>query len=284
MRNLADRARASDRVPRGVHVLRAPPRPARHVDRHDVPARDGPGRRPARTTAFIDQASLGMRLVALLTIPAAVGTVRPAPTDHRAAAPARPVRRRRRRQHVARTGRVRARARRRSRSTCSSCAGSTPTRTPARRSSSTSVENVLNIVLAVVLVGRYGVLGLGPAFALAYVVVRAVGAAGAGYKVPGFALRAGARGLGRDVARRGDHRRGGVVVAGRVGGDAGAEARCAARRRHGRRRRRRTSGAASALAGARAGLRCAPGAAGCRRGSPRRLGACSSSSRSGGST
>ena len=40
------------------------------------------------------------------------------------------------------------------------------------------VENTINIVLAFVLVDRYGVLGLGLAYGLAYVVVVAVGDAG----------------------------------------------------------------------------------------------------------
>jgi len=51
------------------------------------------------------------------------------------------------------------------------------------------VENLINIVLAFVLVGRYGVLGLGLAFALAYVISSLWGMQVLGYKVPGFSVR-----------------------------------------------------------------------------------------------
>jgi putative peptidoglycan lipid II flippase len=51
------------------------------------------------------------------------------------------------------------------------------------------VENAINIVLAVVLVGRYGVLGLGLAFALAYVISSLWAMQILSYKVPGFAVR-----------------------------------------------------------------------------------------------
>ena len=52
-------------------------------------------------------------------------------------------------------------------------------------------ENIINIVLAFVLVGRFGVLGLGLAFAIAYVIVGGVWAMQVlGYKVPGFPVRA----------------------------------------------------------------------------------------------
>ena len=50
------------------------------------------------------------------------------------------------------------------------------------------VENALNIVLAIVLVDRYGVLGLGLAFALAYVLTAAWALQVLSYKVPGFGL------------------------------------------------------------------------------------------------
>ena len=96
--------------------------------------------------------------------------------------------------------------------TCSCCAASTPTRTRARRSSSTSCENVLNIVLAFVLVGRYGVLGLGLALAISYVVCVAVGAAGAvvqGARASRCATILAS--LWRMVARRGARRRGDVA-------------------------------------------------------------------------
>ena len=51
------------------------------------------------------------------------------------------------------------------------------------------VENALNIGLAIVLVGRYGVLGLGLAFALAYLVSSVWALQIMSYKVPGFPVR-----------------------------------------------------------------------------------------------
>ncbi len=50
-------------------------------------------------------------------------------------------------------------------------------------------ENVINIALAFVLVDRYGVLGLGMAFAIAYIVSSVWALQVLAYKVPGFALR-----------------------------------------------------------------------------------------------
>ncbi len=50
-------------------------------------------------------------------------------------------------------------------------------------------ENVLNIVLAWILVGRYGVLGLGVSFAIAYLLSAALALVVLSYKVPGFAVR-----------------------------------------------------------------------------------------------
>ena len=50
-------------------------------------------------------------------------------------------------------------------------------------------ENAINILLAFVLVGRYGVLGLGLSFAIAYLVSAALGLLILSYKVPGFELR-----------------------------------------------------------------------------------------------
>lgn len=52
------------------------------------------------------------------------------------------------------------------------------------------LENAINIVLAVVLVGRYGVLGLGLSFALAYVVASLFSMQVLSYKVHGFSVRA----------------------------------------------------------------------------------------------
>ncbi len=51
------------------------------------------------------------------------------------------------------------------------------------------VENAINIALAFVLVGRFGVLGLGVAYALAYVVASLWAMQVLSYKVPGFSVR-----------------------------------------------------------------------------------------------
>ena len=51
------------------------------------------------------------------------------------------------------------------------------------------VENAINVVLAVALVGTYGVLGLGAAFAVAYVVAAFWVLQIMSYKVPGFEVR-----------------------------------------------------------------------------------------------
>jgi putative peptidoglycan lipid II flippase len=51
------------------------------------------------------------------------------------------------------------------------------------------VENVINVVLAVVLVGRFGVLGLGAAFAIAYTVSSAWALQVLSYKVRDFPIR-----------------------------------------------------------------------------------------------
>jgi len=59
------------------------------------------------------------------------------------------------------------------------------------------VENVLNVVLAIVLVDRYGVLGLGLSFALAYLICAAWALQVLSYKVPGFPLRSLFAALGR---------------------------------------------------------------------------------------
>jgi putative peptidoglycan lipid II flippase len=50
-------------------------------------------------------------------------------------------------------------------------------------------ENAINIVLAIVLVGRFGVLGLGLAFAIAYLVSSVWALQIMSYKVPGFPVR-----------------------------------------------------------------------------------------------
>ena len=58
-------------------------------------------------------------------------------------------------------------------------------------------ENVVNIVLAFVLVGRFGVLGLGAAFAIAYLLSALWSLQVLAYKVPGFPLRSTLASLGR---------------------------------------------------------------------------------------
>jgi putative peptidoglycan lipid II flippase len=85
-------------------------------------------------------------------------------------------------------------------------------------------ENVINIVLAIVLVGRFGVLGLAAAFAIAYVLAAAWSVQVLANKVPGFSLRpiamtCGRMGLAAVVA-------GEVmwIVADRVGGNEGIAA------------------------------------------------------------
>lgn len=61
------------------------------------------------------------------------------------------------------------------------------------------IENVLNIVLAVVLVGRYGILGLALSFALAYLVSAALALVVARNKVPELTLGPVVAALGRMV-------------------------------------------------------------------------------------
>ena len=65
------------------------------------------------------------------------------------------------------------------------------------------VENVINVVLAIVLVDRYGVLGLGLALGLAYLVSAVWALQIIGYKVPGFPVRDVLREPVADAARRG---------------------------------------------------------------------------------
>ena len=85
-------------------------------------------------------------------------------------------------------------------------------------------ENALNIVLAVVLVGRYGVLGLGLAFALAYVVASLWSLQVLGYKVPGFPIREVLTSLWRTVLASILMAEAVWLVAGQVGGNAGLDA------------------------------------------------------------
>ena len=155
------------------------------------------------------------------------------------------------------------------------------------------VENLLNIVLALVLVGRYGVLGLGLAFAIAY-LCRRVGAAGA--VVQGARASRCGEVLRQPVADARGRRAGGeavwLVAAARGRRRRHGGARPADRRRGRRRRRlrRRAPGAGSTRARRRRSVdavgasRCAVGLDGVRvdRFGPaqdrrrRRLAACSS--------
>jgi putative peptidoglycan lipid II flippase len=57
------------------------------------------------------------------------------------------------------------------------------------------VENLLNILLAVVLVGRFGVLGLSASFAIAYAIASVWSLYVMSYKVPGFSVAAVAAGV-----------------------------------------------------------------------------------------
>ena len=59
------------------------------------------------------------------------------------------------------------------------------------------VENAINIVVGIALVGTYGVLGLGASFAIAYVVAAAWALQILSYKVPGFSIRSVATSLFR---------------------------------------------------------------------------------------
>ena len=60
-------------------------------------------------------------------------------------------------------------------------------------------ENLINIVLAIVLVGRWGVLGLGLAYAIAYLVSAGWAVQVLGYKVPGCGAAVLFGGLWRPV-------------------------------------------------------------------------------------
>ena len=73
------------------------------------------------------------------------------------------------------------------------------------------VQNVLNIVLAVALVGRYDIGGLGAALAISYVVCAAWALQVLAYKVPGFPLRDVFASLWRMALAGADRRRGDVA-------------------------------------------------------------------------
>jgi putative peptidoglycan lipid II flippase len=85
-------------------------------------------------------------------------------------------------------------------------------------------ENLLNILFAVMLVGRYGVLGLGLSFALAYLLSSAWALQVLSYKVPGFPLRGTFVSLGRMALATLVMAEVMWLVAQRVGGNAGLDA------------------------------------------------------------
>lgn len=86
------------------------------------------------------------------------------------------------------------------------------------------VENVINVALAVVLVSRYGVLGLGLSFALAYLICAAWALQVLSYKVPGFDLRALFASLGRMLLAAVVMAEAVWLVARSVGGNDGTDA------------------------------------------------------------
>ena len=86
------------------------------------------------------------------------------------------------------------------------------------------VENAINIVLAIVLVDRYGVLGLGLAFAIAYLVSSLWALQVLGYKVPGFPVRAVLTALARMTLAAALMGEAVWLVSRSVGGNAGADA------------------------------------------------------------
>lgn len=86
------------------------------------------------------------------------------------------------------------------------------------------VENAINILLAFVLVDRYGVLGLGLAFALAYVISSLWAMQILSYKVPGFEVRPVLAGIGRTVLASTLMAEAVWLVTRQVGGNAGADA------------------------------------------------------------
>ncbi|MEO6652625.1 MAG: murein biosynthesis integral membrane protein MurJ [Ilumatobacteraceae bacterium] len=86
------------------------------------------------------------------------------------------------------------------------------------------IENALNIVLAFVLVGRFGVLGLGLAFAIAYLVSAVLALAVLRNKVSGFPLRPIARSVWKHCLAAVLMAEAVWFVTGRVGGDTGAGA------------------------------------------------------------
>lgn len=86
------------------------------------------------------------------------------------------------------------------------------------------VQNVLNIVLAVLLVGRYDILGLAAALAISYVVCALWALQVLSYKVPGFPLRTVLTSLSRIVVAAAIAGELTWIVADRIGDTSGAGA------------------------------------------------------------
>ena len=169
---------------------------------------------------MLDRSSLGIRLIALLTLPAGFGLFVLRRADRRRRVPARQVHRGQRAQHLAALAgfalglvgfsRLPVRA--------ACLLRPQDARTPFVIN---VVENLINIVLALLFVGRWGVLGLGLSFALAYLLAAVWALQVLRYKVPAFPLQRRDRQLvAHGAGRAGDGR-------GRLGG-----------RRTGRRQRR----------------------------------------------
>ena len=113
-------------------------------------------------------------------------------------------------------------------------------------------QNVLNIVLAFVLVGRYDILGLALALAISYAVCALWALQVLAYKVPGFPLRAVLRSIWRIVVAAVDRRRADVARR-QPGRRPGRDRRVRPGRRRRRRRRRRLRRRARPAARPRAG-------------------------------
>jgi putative peptidoglycan lipid II flippase len=86
------------------------------------------------------------------------------------------------------------------------------------------VENIINVVLAIVLVERYGVLGLGLAFAIAYLISSCWALVVLSYKVPGFSPRSIGTSLAPMVLAALLMGEAVWFVSRQVGGDTGADA------------------------------------------------------------
>jgi putative peptidoglycan lipid II flippase len=86
------------------------------------------------------------------------------------------------------------------------------------------VQNVLNIVLAILLVGRYDILGLAAALAISYVMCAGWALQVLSYKVPGFPLRAVVGSIGRMVVAAAIAGELTWLVASAIGDDSGAGA------------------------------------------------------------